>query len=278
MSTRVSVLASASSLVSRARSLEAKRSELLQEIESLTQRIESQNREGGLIANVLQRSDLPSLRETTTKLTRLKAAIQEEQRQQTALKRECAQLQEGITAGISLREKQTQYDRFATELKALASRLEEERKRETTLKFQQTQLLSEQLKARLRRKRLEEQLAADATPLLDLTPLNKKKKSLLDQMRHLRTKREAFEQELIDTVDELEQLRSKRTGLKEMADRTESIDPTDLQRQILQAAAENMELRAYRPVPQAAEDLLTELARLAESCASLLDRAQLVIE
>jgi hypothetical protein len=275
---RAAVLASASGLVSRAKSLESQRSDLLKQIESETQRIESQKHDGMALAALLLRDELPSRRATKQRLTELQSAIDEEHREQSSLRARSARLQASIDTTIALRHKQTQYDKLATDLKALAIRIDDERKREATLKFQQTQLASELLKARLTKKRLAEQLAADPAPPIEMAPLQRKKRSLLDQRRLLQAKREAFEQELAESVDELERLRNRQAELGEMTERAEAVDPADLQRQIIQSAAENTELRVYRPVPIAAENLLDELTQLAESCASLLDSAQTLIE
>jgi hypothetical protein len=174
-----------------------------------------------------------------------------------------------------VRQKKGQSDKLAIDARSLSILIDEERQKDSALKFQHSQLSSEILRVQLNRKRYEQELGAEAEPSIDLAPLQKKKKSLIEQTSLVQAKCQAFEQELEETVDTLERLRIRHQELKEIADKAEMIDVAGLKKRILQGAAENVDLRSYLPVPSDAERLLEELAQMSEASASLISRSQL---
>jgi hypothetical protein len=276
MTSRATVLASASSLVSRAKSLEDQRKELAEQIEATKEQIEKQKNSGTMIAALLCREDLPLLRDTTNRLIDLRAAIENEQNQQQRFKDRMAQLHNTIDSSIVMRQKQTQHDKLYVGARSLSVLVDEERQKEATLKFHQTQLSAELLRAQLTIKKLQEQISVEAEVAVDLTPLQTKKKALLKQTKLVQTKRLAFEQELTDSVNELEQLRLRYEELTKMATELEATDADVLRSRILERAAENTELRSYRPLPPEFDEVLDELASLAETSASLISQTQTI--
>jgi hypothetical protein len=276
MTSRANVLASASSLVSRAKSLEDQRKELIEQIEAAKEHIEKQKSKGGRIAALLCRDDLPLLRDTTKRLIDLRTAIEHEQNQQQRFKSRTTQLQSTIESSIVVRQKQSQHDKLSADARSLSMLVDEERQKTATLKFQQSQLSAEFLRAQLTRKRFEQQVSAELDPPVDLTPLQKKKKSLLEQTRLVQAKRLAFEQELADSVDQLERLRIRHEELTKLATESETLDAALLRARILESAAENTALRSYKPLPRDVDQVLEELVSLAETSASLITQTQMM--
>jgi chromosome segregation ATPase len=277
MTVRGEIVANASALVFRARSFEDQRKDLFERIEVIKQRIESQKVEGGLLATLISRDNLPALEETQQQLANLRTAIELEKHQQSTLKNQTAHLQSSIEMTIAVRQKQAQYDKLATDARSLSLLLDEERQKESTLKFQQSQLSAEILRTQLNRKRYEQALSAEPEQPIDLPSLQKKKKSLIEQMTLVQTKREAFEQEVTESVDELERLRVRQQELREIADRSELINAAALRKQILEKAAENSDLRSYLPLSLDTEHLLEDLGQLVETSASLIGRSKLEV-
>jgi myosin heavy subunit len=275
---RGSALATASSLLARAKSLDLQRKALHEQIQSCKNTIESRKNEAALINLVLARGELPSLAETSQRLSQLRAAIEAEKEQQAQFKAQSTDLQGLIDSSISMRERKTQYEKAALELKALCMRLDEERQRGKTLKLRQSQLSSQMLKAQLKQKKLKQHLTADFEPPIDIAPIKRKGRSLGDQTRLVRAKREAFEQELTESAEQLHRLRIRRDELTDIAERARSLDPAELQRQILEGAAENTDLRKYKPLPSATNRVLDELTRLSQGCERLLERSQAVLK
>jgi hypothetical protein len=278
MSVRAEVVAQASSVVSRARFLEEQRNSLLEQIEAAKQRIEDQKSWGGLLAALISRDDLPSLQETRERISTLRRAIESEKQQQVTFQNQTANFQSSIETSIAMRQKRAQYDKVATDTRSLSLLLDDERQKESRLKFQQSQLSAEILRTQLNKTRLEQRLSAELEPQVDLTSFQKKKKSLLEQTELVLAKRQAFEQELVETTDQLERLRIRQNQLKQIAGRSEGIDVATLQNQILERATENVDLRSYQALPRDAESLLEELNCLAETSATLIDRSRLELD
>jgi DNA repair exonuclease SbcCD ATPase subunit len=272
MTGRLGLVAGASALLSRAKALDLQRNELLDQLQAARRRIEEQRHEAGLIDPLLARSDLPSLKETERRLGELRELIESEKQQRLKLKAESAELQSWIDASISLREKKAQSEKVAADVKSLSVKVQEERQKEHSLQFRQSQLSSQLLKAQLLKKNYEQQLASEPEPAVDVGRIEKKKKSLIDQTRLVQAKREAFEQELTASVDELEELKIRKAKLTEMAERVENSDPPELRCRILLAAADNLDLRAYRPPSREADSLIGELSKLSDNCSSLIER------
>jgi hypothetical protein len=143
MTSRANVLASASSLVSRAKSLDDQRKELIVQIEAMKEHVEKQKSNGALIAALLCRDDLPLLRDTTKRLIDLRAAIENEHNRQQTFKERTAQLHQAIESSIALRQKQAQHDKLSAGARSLSVLVDEERQKAATLKFQQSQLSAE---------------------------------------------------------------------------------------------------------------------------------------
>jgi hypothetical protein len=88
----------------------------------------------------------------------------------------------------------------------------------------------------------------------------------------------AFEQELADSVDELERLRARHEELTRLAAESEALDADVLRTRILECAAENTALRSYKLLPRDVDRMLEELASLAETSASLISQTQMMID
>jgi hypothetical protein len=260
-----------SSLASDASSLESQRGDLLRQIDSAKQRIESQRRDAAALAALLLLDSPPSLPAARQRLAGLQSAIAAELRERRSLEAAPAQPGRPPDATAALRERQAEYDRRAAALQALARRFAEEWAREAALRSEQARLTGDLLRARLAKRRAEAGLAG-GPPRADVAALQRKKRALLGQLCLVSAERGAFERELAESAGELGRLRLRS------ARRAAALDAGALQRRILQAAAENTELRGCRPVPAAAERLLGELTQLARSCASLIERARLLIE
>jgi chromosome segregation ATPase len=278
MTARLGVVAGASALLSRAKALEFQRNELRDQLQAARRRIEDQKHEAELIDALLARADLPSLKETQRRLVELRELIEAEKQQQLKLKDESAELQLSIDASISLREKKSQSEKVAADVKSLSVKVEEERQREQSLLFRQSQLSSQLLKAQLLKKKYERELASELEPAIEVVPLEKKKKSLVDQTRLVQAKREAFEQELSASFDELEELKIHKVKLTEMAERAETLDPPELRRRILAGAADNIDLRGYRPPPSEAHSVIEELRKLSEECSHLISQTYSILD
>jgi hypothetical protein len=134
------------------------------------------------------------------------------------------------------------------------------------------------LKAQLKQKQLKQQLTADFETPIDIAPLERKRQSLVDQSRLVQAKREVFEQELAESVQQLQKLRLRRDELTEIAERVSSLDPAEVQRQILESAAENTDLRKYKPFPSEASRVLDELTRLSRGCDGLIERSRAILK
>jgi hypothetical protein len=275
MQVRAEAVANAASLVSRARPLEESRRLLIEKLNSTRQRIEQQKIEGGLIASLLSRPTLPSLKEAQEKSSNIRNAIEREKQEQISVKNKIQQLQSSLENSITLSQKRGEYDRVANDSRSLSVALEEERQRESVLKFQQSHLSAELLTVQLNKKRMEKRLAEEVEAPIDFQGLQRRKKSLIDQRSLVQTKREAFEQTLTETIDGLEGLRIRQEELKEIAERTESVNIEELKQKVLDGAAENLDLRSYEVLPREAERLLEELTRLAEASASLVFRTRM---
>ena len=63
-----------------------------------------------------------------------------------------------------------------------------------------------------------------------------------------------------------------------MAEKVESLDPMQMQLEMLEMAAENMDLRAYKPLTTDTDATLEEIRELEESCAALIEKCYEVIQ
>jgi hypothetical protein len=109
-------------------------------------------------------------------------------------------------------------------------------------------------------------------------PLERKRQSLVNQSRLVQAKREAFEQGLTECAERLQKLRIPQDELVEIAERLEGLDPAALQRQVLESAAENTDLRTYKPLTSEANRVLDELTRLSRGCDELIEKSQGILK
>lgn len=277
MTSRANIVAESAALVSNVKSLENQRRDLKDRIKSIEQRIGDQKRQAELISAVMKRDELPSLEDTQNRVDELRKQIEENRQKQIEFKTQAQDLQAQIDFSIAVRSKKTQYEKLSSDIRSLAAAFDAEKQRESDLKLKQTNLSSELLKAHLKKKQMEEKLTETVEAPPDVSTLQKKRQALVQQTKLVKQKREVFEQELYDAEEKLSELQDKQNELVSMANKIEEIDPMQLQLDMLEMAAENMDLRVYKPLTDDTSAILEEIHELEESCAALIEKCYEVI-
>ena len=272
MSSRANIVAESAALLSSVKALEKERNDLKSEITAAEARVDEQKKQATLISALMKRNELPSLDETEQRLNELREELAGHKQRQEELRKQTQDLQAQIDYSIAIRGKRAQYEKLLTDVRALASSFDTEKQRENDLKLAQTRLSSELLKNQLNKRQIEDRLAEIVEEPPDPAPIQKKKQGLIEQTKLMRKKREVFEQELTDAEQRLTALKEKRNELVQMAQRAETLDPEEMQRQILDMAAQNLDLRVYKPLVDGTEAEIAEMHELEQSCDALITR------
>ncbi|OHT12320.1 hypothetical protein TRFO_17904 [Tritrichomonas foetus] len=276
--TQANIVTESAALLAKVKNLGNQRNELKEQIEEAKQVIEKQKHEAELISALMKRGELPALTDTRTQLADLTAQIEEARQQQAELQQQSRDLQAKIDLSIAIREKRAKKEKLYSEMKILMNSYEAEKSREKDLKLRHSQLSSELLKNQFTKRQIEQRLAVDVPPPPDIEPLQRKKQSLIDQTRLVQNKREIFAQELEDALQKHEEMVKEQEKYNQMTEKIESIDPLELQRQILEMAALNLDLRQYRPLDDEIGKKLAEMQQLTEQCGALIIKTNEVIQ
>lgn len=275
---QANALAESASLLAKVKALDNQRSELKEQIEEAKRIIEKQKLEAELISALMKRSELPSLEETRDKLQELNNQIEETRQLQRDLQEESRDLQTQIDRSIAIREKRAKYEKLYSEVKVIMNNYEAEKAREKELKLNHSQLSSELLKNKYAKRQIEQQLAAEVEPPPDLEPLQRKKQSLIDQTRLVQNKREIFTQELADALERHQAMVAEQQRYNEMAEKVDTKDPLDIQRQVLEMAATNLDLHQFKQLDPEIASRISQIRKLTEHCDMLITKANEIIE
>ena len=274
MSSRANIVAESAALLSSVKALEKERNDLKSEITAADARVDEQKKQASLISAIMKRNELPSLDETEQRLSELQAELAANKQRQEELRQQTQELQAQIDYSIAIRGKRAQYEKLLTDVRALASTYDTEKQRESDLKLAQTRLSSELLKHQLNKRQIEEKLAQIIEEPPDPIPIQKKKQGLIEQTKLMRKKREIFEQELAEADEHLSELKGKREELVELAQRAEAMDPDEIQHRILEMAAQNLDLRVWKPLVDGTEAEIADMHELEQSCDALIARCK----
>ena len=275
---QANIVTESAALLAKVKSLGNQRNELKEKIEEAKSVIDRQKQEAELISALMQRGELPQLSETRTQLSELSARIEDARRQQSELQQRSRELQAQIDLSIAIREKRAKKEKLYSEMKVLMNTYEAEKAREKDLKLRHSQLSSDLLKNQFTKRQIEQKLAVELPQPPDIEPLQRKKQSLIDQTRLVQNKQEIFSQELQDAMKKHEVVLKEKQKYDQLTEKIESIDSIALQRQILEMAATNADLRRYRQLEPGVAEKLAEMKQLTETCGALIVKANEVIQ
>ena len=275
---QANIVTESAALLAKVKSLGNQRNELKEKIEEAKSVIDRQKQEAELISALMQRGELPQLSETRTQLSELSARIEDARRQQSELQQRSRELQAQIDLSIAIREKRAKKEKLYSEMKVLMNTYEAEKAREKDLKLRHSQLSSDLLKNQFTKSQIEQKLAVELPQPPDIEPLQRKKQSLIDQTRLVQNKQEIFSQELQDAMKKHEVVLKEKQKYDQLTEKIESIDSIALQRQILEMAATNADLRRYRQLEPGVAEKLAEMKQLTETCGALIVKANEVIQ
>ena len=279
MTNRGKVISETASLLSQVKDLELKRDTIRNQIQQCNEIIEKQKHEANTLSLMISATSIPSLEETTEKISFLKQQISKNQKIQESLQSHLQELRNEVDEAVTLREKKKRYDKLLTEYKSLSKQFDQEKQRENDLKAQSSQISSALLRLELAKKQIEAKfIEYESSQKVDLSSLHRKNHSLSEQVKLLGAKRALFEQEIEISKQNLIETRAKKQSVEELIEKINSIDSESFRDQLLDMASMNLELHKFAPIEQETSEKITAINNLVDSCESLIEFAGQVVD
>ena len=261
----------AGQLTQKYKELKIESDRLQAEIDNAKAKCEAQRIHAELTAELMKRDELPDETIAKDKLQKLKVQIKRAKKQQTEFKLQSEQIKQKIDLSIEMREKRNQYEQLKAEINSLAQEFDLEDQKRKDLDFRRSQLSSDLLKLQLTKKALDQQISAPLENPPAIAPLQQKGQLLNEQIRSLQNTHDAFQQELEESTAHLESLRKDADAVSIKATQAKSVSEKELKQQILDLAAENLDLRQYKKPTQ-------RILRQIEYMQQISDKANPIIE